>query len=62
MPKQPRYSPGYLRHVRMETNDWTKTQVRERDEAARKAREAERSLRDLEKAAVIAELEKNKPT
>lgn len=53
MPKRPRYSPGYLRHVRMETDDWTKTQVRERDEAARKTREAE-------KAAVLAELERNK--
>lgn len=60
MPKRPRTSLAYRHFIRMETDDWLKTQVRERDEAARKAREAERSLRDLENAAVLAELERNK--
>lgn len=54
MPKQPRrYSPGYLHQVRKDTDEWIRSQVRARDEAARKAEEAER-------AAVFAELERNK--
>ena len=53
MPKRPRYSAGYLRAVRQDRDEWIKSRVSERDEAARKAREAE-------KAAVIAELERNK--
>lgn len=53
MPKRPRYSAGYLRAVRQDADEWTISRVRERDEAARKARE-------VEKAAVIAELERNK--
>lgn len=56
MPKKPRYySPGYLHAVRLEQREWIISQVRERDEAVRKAR-------DAEIAAVMAELEKNKPT
>ncbi len=54
MTKQPRYSRGYLRHVRWEAQDWTKSQVQARDEAARKARADEI-------AAVLADLERNKP-
>lgn len=55
MSKHPRYtSPGYRHAVRMDQREWIISQVRERDEAARKAVEAE-------KAAVLAELEKNKP-
>lgn len=55
MPTPPRYtSPGYRRAVREDLNDWIRTQVRERDAAARKAIEDE-------KAAVLADLERNKP-
>lgn len=54
MSKTPRYSPGYLRAVREDRDDWIKTRVRNQDEAKRKEREAEI-------AAVMAELEKNKP-
>lgn len=53
MPKRPRSSLAYRRAIRMDAEDWMKTQVRERDEAARKAREAEM-------AAVLADLERNK--
>ena len=53
MPKRPRTTLAYRHAIRMDAQDWIRTQVRNRDEAARKAREAE-------KAAVLAELERNK--
>ena len=58
MTKKPRwYSPGYLRAVQRDTDEWLRTrrinEVRARDEAERKAKEAER-------AAVFAELDRNK--
>jgi hypothetical protein len=56
MPKRPRLSPGYLRAVQRDARDWEQTRQRNivlaRDKAAHEAREAE-------KAAVLADLERN---